>query len=576
MPHTTRRNRRLATVRVCCSVFLVLFVPVVFGGCPFASDRQMTAGRFAAGKGELRVEKELYLAGEILDSDAHAKVSLVYEDENGSPIELTLESEPTIALQRSAAGAVTLQPHDATPNWLSPLAENDGATHVYVDTEKVDESQFDAIAKCLQKNLADIEADCNKQEKHGGKRTAKTDLKLASVRHYDARLHQQTDDWEKNRKVMIFIGKPGNVWLEMDVGLKGRTVTRLPTKHRIRIGIVLPGAKTILTSDPADLMNHPEMSRAEKLKAALEEHPSDLSELFDECFDFANKAIGDRFEIKMVPSWEECLHRIALARMDSDGGIPRFAAALSDEKTSFEATRVLCDAGPLARGAGDALLKSVEDGNPRAADALLGLDVDHQAIVDAIIVWLKDCEVYDTDLGPILDELYPESKAAVPYLVKLIPNVPYHACHEHQKCFETTCKLDPDSLLVQQALLDHLASPEAANRRWAAQCAGTYELPREKTVPVLTERLTDVDHRTRVAAAKSLYELGEPADDVLPTLLQELDSSGAPRTDAIHALREMGHDAEAAAPQLQRLTKDPDSPFVRREAASALKAIVGE
>ncbi len=578
--HTTlaARSLRMPTSQLACclSVLAMICSFVACGGCPFASDRQVTSGRYTAGKGELRVEKELYLAGELLDSHAHAKVSLVYYDENGSPSDLILESDPTFSLQRSADDAITLQSHDTSPNWLSPLAEHDGTTHVYVDANLVDQDEFDAIAQCLKKNLSDIEEDFNKPEKHGGKKTAEYDFKLASVRYHDARFHKQPYYWKKNRKVMIFIDTPGNAWLEMENALTGKILTRTPSNSRTRIGIVLPGADTILTSDPANLMNHPGFVEAEKLKKALEEHPSDWPKLFEQCFDFEGKTVGDRFELKLADSWETCLHKIALARMDSDGGIQRYAAALADERTRFDATSVLRDAGPLAHGAGDALLKSVEDGNPRAAKALLNLDVDRQAIVDAMIVWLKDCKVYDTDLDRLLPELYPESKATVPYLLKLIPSVPYHSHHEHKKCFEAVCKLDPDSPLVLQSLLDHLASPEAPNRRWAAEFAGKYGLPREKIVPELTAHLSDADDKTCVAVARSLYELGKPADEVLPTLLENLDSSSTARAAAIHTLKDMGPDAESAVPELQQLSKDSDSQFLRREAAAALKAIAGE
>jgi hypothetical protein len=269
------------------------------------------------------------------------------------------------------------------------------------------------------------------------------------------------------------------------------------------------------------------------------------------------------------------LNQIAMARIKSDGGVERFAAALGDKKTCVNATKTLGAAGPLARDATDALLASVKGGNDFAVTALLSIGADRAAIVDAVNVMLQDQHEIKYQTGQDIVELYPESKALIPRLVEMGQGASSISARQMKVWARTLNELDPQWPDVERALFEQLESSQTGDRVWAARFLSQIELPPEKVLPLLRELLTDPEPSVRVAAADSLYELGEPADELLPTLLAALQPPSAATSRAMLVLQKMGPAAQEAVPQLEHLAQHGKGDVIRKRAAETLKAIRG-
>jgi hypothetical protein len=83
----------------------------------------------------------------------------------------------------------------------------------------------------------------------------------------------------------------------------------------------------------------------------------------------------------------------------------------------------------------------------------------------------------------------------------------------------------------------------------------------------------DQRSEVRLAAARALWRLKAPAEEVLPVLTALLNHKlASTRAGALNGLCEMGSAAESSAPAVQRLTGD-DNESVRRAAVEALTSI---
>lgn len=96
-------------------------------------------------------------------------------------------------------------------------------------------------------------------------------------------------------------------------------------------------------------------------------------------------------------------------------------------------------------------------------------------------------------------------------------------------------------------------------------------------VTPLAERLTDADHRVRLAAAEALWKIEGRTVRPLPTLLAALGNKDAHvRYATVTLLGEMGKSAEAAAPSLEHISRHDADADVRAAAAHAYLVVRGK
>ena len=109
----------------------------------------------------------------------------------------------------------------------------------------------------------------------------------------------------------------------------------------------------------------------------------------------------------------------------------------------------------------------------------------------------------------------------------------------------------------------------------AAQALATAAPAEAETRDLLRQALQDQRSAVRLAAARALWRLKAPAEEVLPVLTALLNHKlASTRAGALNGISEMGSAARTSASEVQRLTSD-ENEFVRRAAAEALKSITG-
>ena len=109
----------------------------------------------------------------------------------------------------------------------------------------------------------------------------------------------------------------------------------------------------------------------------------------------------------------------------------------------------------------------------------------------------------------------------------------------------------------------------------AAQALATAAPAEAETRDLLRQALQDQRSLVRLGAAKALWRLKAPAEEVLPVLTALLNHKlASTRAGALNGLSEMGSAARSSASEVQRLTSD-ENEVVRRAAAEALKSITG-
>jgi HEAT repeat protein len=109
----------------------------------------------------------------------------------------------------------------------------------------------------------------------------------------------------------------------------------------------------------------------------------------------------------------------------------------------------------------------------------------------------------------------------------------------------------------------------------AAQGLATAAPAEAETRDLLRQALQDQRSLVRLGAARALWRLKAPAEEVLPVLTALLNHKlASTRAGALNGLSEMGSAARSSASEVQRLTSD-ENEVVRRAAAEALKSITG-
>lgn len=109
----------------------------------------------------------------------------------------------------------------------------------------------------------------------------------------------------------------------------------------------------------------------------------------------------------------------------------------------------------------------------------------------------------------------------------------------------------------------------------AAQALVTTAPAEAETGDVLRHALQDQRSAVRLAAARALWRMNAPAEEVLPVLTSLLNHKlASTRAGALNGLSELGSAAGPSASEVRRLTLD-ENESVRRAAAEALKSITG-
>ena len=107
----------------------------------------------------------------------------------------------------------------------------------------------------------------------------------------------------------------------------------------------------------------------------------------------------------------------------------------------------------------------------------------------------------------------------------------------------------------------------------AAKAVATSVPDEAETRDLLRQALQDPRSAVRLAAARALWRMKAPAEEVLPVLTALLNHKlASTRAGALNGLSEMGGAARPSVPEVQRLTSD-ENESVRRAAAEALKNI---
>jgi len=125
-----------------------------------------------------------------------------------------------------------------------------------------------------------------------------------------------------------------------------------------------------------------------------------------------------------------------------------------------------------------------------------------------------------------------------------------------------------------ESFIRSLKDPDPRARAGAADFLGSIGPDARVCIPELEEALSDNDPYVRVCAAGALWKLDHgKRDQVIPILVAELNREGRlHNVIAVKTLGEMGPEAEAAVPALEKLLK-ADSTYQQTLVAGALAQI---
>ncbi len=224
-------------------------------------------------------------------------------------------------------------------------------------------------------------------------------------------------------------------------------------------------------------------------------------------------------------------------------------------KVRQKAAEVLADFGPAARSASAALEDALGDGNPHvrvaAADALWKIERRTDKVLPTITATLDHKRTFVRKHAlRVLLGMGPAAAAAAPAL-----KTPLTATDEEYLAKIESLGWGPETIILGQ------------ERTLAAQVLGRMGPDaRQDAVPLLMPRLKDEVAQVRVAAADALWRVGQPAHEMVPTLIDGLRHDNrngpegypgpmfaeSPATHAAQALGRIGPDAKAAVPALIR------------------------
>jgi HEAT repeat protein len=238
--------------------------------------------------------------------------------------------------------------------------------------------------------------------------------------------------------------------------------------------------------------------------------------------------------------------------------IAALRAALSDKEPTVQ-TEALIALGPLAKGTETAtqLLPDVTTAAKSPSPAV------HRAVADVLSEWRLPASI------ALLTELLKDpdqatrkkataaleglGKAGVPALIGALSSTDPAVRSEALRVIDKA-----GAEAVAQALpglTELLKSPEAGERREAAEYAGKFGLPAAPIAPALAKLVADPDKKVAETAIVALGKIGKAG---VPGLIQALKSKDEDLKEAaIHSLRNIGADAAEAAPALTEVLKAP-------------------
>ncbi len=230
-----------------------------------------------------------------------------------------------------------------------------------------------------------------------------------------------------------------------------------------------------------------------------------------------------------------------LARL-GPAGIPALCEALQDGKCKArqEAAEYLGEMGQRAKGAVPVLMGVLKEEDPhlRHAAALAMLRIDKKLAI----------------------------RTAVPVLSELVKN---EKLHHLPPAILALSNLGPEAKPAVLALMEALNDQESFIRLQAAKALGKIGPGAKVAAPALRTALANEKDYVRLTVAEALWRVNQDPDAV-HVLVQALkDSKDGVRESAAETLAEIGPEARAAIPSLERLITDP-SASVRVQAAQAL------
>ena len=255
-----------------------------------------------------------------------------------------------------------------------------------------------------------------------------------------------------------------------------------------------------------------------------------------------------------------------------DLGMKTLIDELKNEKARYWAILALGEAGPKAKAATNDLAKFVASKEPeyrmQALITLGEIGPDAMSAAPAIIKALGDEQMsvrYAATfaLGKI------GAKEAVGPITKQLDSKDNFL---KMVSAWSLAKISPkDTATVDTALkmlVDALKDPDKHVRAAAARGLFELNLPREQVLPVLSELLADKDPVVRGHVVDAMASLGEKA---LPKLIKALERDDT-QALAVAVIRQLGPKAKEAVMPLTEELKDPDAEY-RREVCFALAAI---
>jgi HEAT repeat protein len=255
-----------------------------------------------------------------------------------------------------------------------------------------------------------------------------------------------------------------------------------------------------------------------------------------------------------------------------DTGVAVLVEELRNEKARYWACIALAEAGPKAKVAVPDLAKLVASKEPemrmQAIITLGEIGPDAKPAVGSIIKALSDEQnsvrfAAAYSLGKIGD------KSANAELKKQLDS------KDHLLMLTSAwalAKINPDDKARVEAtaklLVDSLADKDKFVREAAARGLFELHLPPDQVVPVLGDLLSDKDPVIRANVVEAFASLGEKA---LPRLIRALENDDT-QALAVEVIHRLGPKAKAAVPALILELKDPDADY-RREVEFALASI---
>lgn len=279
--------------------------------------------------------------------------------------------------------------------------------------------------------------------------------------------------------------------------------------------------------------------------------------------------------LKSLKDSDEVTSSLALQTLDkippTKAMVGKLAESLKDENAQVRiyASTALAKLGADAAPAASSLILAIKDSNAR---------VRQQSVRALALAWPTGDSVI-----PLLDALEDSDADVVVAVQDTLGKVP-------------SIKLDDVAILNQR-----LKSTGKLMRRYSALMVGKLGSQAKETLPALIDALKDEDVDLRACAAEAIYRIGPERDHVarlithlnddvvaynigrgieklgkcdvahVPLLIETAKSSKSDqgKSSAIMLLAEIGPEAAAAIPLLQRLASDPN-PLIRNCVAFAL------